>query len=712
MPFQLSPGVNVTEIDLTTVVPSVASSDAAIAGIFNWGPVNQRILIDSETKLVSMFGKPNANNYETFFTAANFLSYSNRLYVVRTANTSNNTVAIGGSGPYATSNTGAMSAIANVGSATAFPSYTVDNDDDYVNVNFNTVVMYVARYPGALGNSLKVSVCDSANAYTSTLYMNAAIATEATDVSTVFTIAVGATSASITCSNGATGTAVDANTYANNLLANVNIGDIFTVGNASLGYQDLRVSGVTSLNVSTHSFLMTFDTSYRLSTDFTANGTVNNTVARKWEYYNVVNTPPKQSTYMQQYGNTAANDSMHVVVIDENGAFSGIVGQVLETYPNVSRATDSLGVGGSSNYYKTIINKNSNYIWAGADRSTSVSNTAINLTSAANTKPMTLSFQGGTDGWTESTVPVSILANGYDLYNSAENVDVSLVLQGKPTGGTLTSTSTGGYTANNFQLANYLIDNIAEIRKDCVVFISPDDAIVTGHKGAEALSLVGWRGALHDSSYAVIDSGYKYMYDRYNDLYRYVPTNGDIAGLCARTDNTRDPWWSPAGFNRGQIKNMIKMRYNPTKADRDIIYKNNINPIVSFPGKGTILYGDKTLQSQPSAFDHINVRRLFIVLEKAISTAAKTFLFEFNDDFTRAQFKNLVTPYLRDVQSRRGITDFLVICDATNNTAERIDRNEFWGDIYIKPARSINYIQLNFVAVRTGVQFSEIVGKF
>jgi phage tail sheath protein FI len=220
------------------------------------------------------------------------------------------------------------------------------------------------------------------------------------------------------------------------------------------------------------------------------------------------------------------------------------------------------------------------------------------------------------------------------------------------------------------------------------------------------------RNEMPSSSYGVMDSGYKYQYDRYNDVYRWVPMNGDTAGLIVRTDDLRDPWWSPAGFNRGNIKNVTRLAYNPDKSDRDLLYKNGVNPIVTFIGEGTILYGDKTLLKKPSAFDRINVRRLFIVLEKAISTAAKYTLFEFNDAFTRAQFRNLVEPYLRDVQGRRGIYDFRVVCDETNNTGEVIDRNEFVGDIYIKPARSINFIQLNFVAVRTGVDFEEIVGKF
>jgi phage tail sheath protein FI len=236
--------------------------------------------------------------------------------------------------------------------------------------------------------------------------------------------------------------------------------------------------------------------------------------------------------------------------------------------------------------------------------------------------------------------------------------------------------------------------------------------MVLNNVGNEAVSLKNWRSATRSTSYAVLDSGYKYQYDRYNDVYRWIPLNGDIGGLCARTDQTNDAWWSPAGFNRGQIKNLVKLAFNPRKSERDVLFSNNINPVVTFPGQGTVLYGDKTMQTKPSAFDHINVRRLFIVLEKAISTAAKYSLFEFNDAFTRAQFKNLVTPYLRTIKGRRGITDFLVVCDDTNNTAQVIDSNQFVGDIYIKPARSINFIQLNFVAVPTGVQFSEVVGKF
>ena len=261
-------------------------------------------------------------------------------------------------------------------------------------------------------------------------------------------------------------------------------------------------------------------------------------------------------------------------------------------------------------------------------------------------------------------------------------------------------------------VAEHIVDNIAESRKDCVVFISPGKDDVVNNAGNEVTDITSFRNDFNSSSYAVLDSGWKYQFDKYNNVYRWVPLNGDIAGLCVRTDNERDPWFSPAGFNRGRIKNTIKLSWNPTKAERDDLYKIGINPVIQFPGEGVVLYGDKTMLSKPSAFDRINVRRLFIILEKAIARAAKYSMFEFNDEFTRGQFVALVEPFLRDIQGRRGIYDYRVICNETNNTPEVIDRNEFRGDIYIKPARSINFIQLNFVAVRTGVAFEEIVGGY
>jgi phage tail sheath protein FI len=703
MPFQLSPGVNVTEIDLTTVVPAVATSDGAIAGIFNWGPVGERILIDSETKLVDIFGKPNNNNAETWFTAANFLSYSNRLYVVRAANTgsTNNQIA-------------ARNAFANVGSVANVVAQVVRNRNEFEakEGTFDSDIVYLAKYPGSVGNSLRISVCDSTAAYSSQLYANGLAATEDLDVSANFSISIGNANLALSVLPGGTGTATDANTYAHHLVANLAVGDYMVLGNTQIQTQYAKIANIGSIaSNSTGAYVtITFEDTYRLSTNFAANSTINNKITRNWEFFNFVDHAPQTSEFQAAFGSAGTVDGIHVVVVDDMGKFSGTPGTVLETFRDLSRATDAKSTDGATTYYKTVINNSSKYIWAVNDRSGAESNTAINLASSTNGEILNMMFVSGTDGYTEATAPLSVIAGGYDMFGSSEDIDISLVLQGKPIAGS--TVSSDGQTIEKFQLANYLIDNIVENRKDCVAFISPDDTLVSSNYGNEAISIVNWRNAIHDSSYAVMDTGYKYQYDRYNDVYRYVPMNGDVAGLCARTDNLRDPWWSPAGFNRGQIKNLVKLRFNPRKADRDILYKNGVNPVVSFPGQGTILYGDKTIQSKPSAFDRINVRRLFIVLEKAIAVASKYTLFEFNDEFTRAQFKNLVTPYLRDVQGRRGITDFLVVCDATNNTAERIDRNEFWGDIYIKPARSINFIQLNFVAVRTGVQFSEIVGKF
>ena len=703
MAYQVSPGVNVTEIDLTTVVPGVATATGALAGIFSWGPVGERVLISNENQLVSTFGKPNANNAETFFTAANFLSYGNSLQVVRAANTTN-----------ATATTGALNAVANTNTVTILNN-VVKNRNDYLNVrdgNTSSNAVYIAKYPGALGNSLKVSVCDSVNAYNSSHNIIGVVTSN--NITGEFTLNIGANTGTFVFeSDGVVGAA---STYANTIAAAFTVGDLFTAGNTSIGIQYLKISsvGAVTANASAAFFSLGFDGVYRLASNFLVNDAENgNTsvanVTRNWEYFNSVDSAPATSFYTANFGNSAAIDTMHVVVVDADGHFSGSPDTILEVYRDVSRATDAKTQEGASNYYKTVINDGSAYIWWANDRTGAVSNTAANILNSSNVRPLALDFAGGTDGFTEASAPLGILASGYDLFASAEEVDVSLIMQGKPDGG---STTVNGQTVQNFQLANYLIQNIAEVRKDCVVFVSPDDAIVRSNPGAEASSIVNWFGAVADSSYAVYDSGYKYMYDRYNDVYRYVPLNGDIAGLAARTESTNDAWWSPAGFNRGQIKNLVKLRYNPSKADRDVLYKSSINPVVTFPGQGTVLFGDKTGTKKPSAFGHINVRRLFITVEKAIAQSARFSLFEFNDEFTRSQFKNLVVPYLRDVQARRGIQDFLVVCDETNNTAERIDRGEFWGDIYIKPNRSINFIQLNFVAVRTGVQFSTVVGQF
>ena len=569
MAFQLSAGVNVSEIDLTTVIPSVATSTGAFVGPFAWGPCSEVTTVSDEVSLVSKFGKPNNDNYEYWFSASNFLAYGNNLKVVRAVDT--------------TAATRSNNATANTGTG-----ILIRNSDDWLaNQQGNadgTQNGFAARFPGVLGNSLLVSVADGAS-------------------------------------------------YAG------------------------------------------------------------------WAYRTQFTATPNTSTYVASKGNNNANDEMHIVVVDEDGLISGTANTVLEKYAFVSKASDAKDDSGNSNYYKNVIAAQSQWIhWLAHPASANLgSGTAWGSTANASafkttTANLTFSLSGGTDG----NVGVSQITTGWDLFKNAEAVDISLVVTG----------------TGNTTIASYVISNIVESRKDCVAFISPTKASVVNNPTNEAAAAVAFRNGLTSSSYAVIDSGYKYQYDKYADLYRWIPLNGDIAGLCVRTDTERDPWFSPGGLNRGIIKNVIKLAWNPNKTERDTLYVAGINPVVSFPGEGTVLFGDKTMLSKPSAFDRINVRRLFIVLEKAISRAARFSLFEFNDQFTRAQFVAIVEPFLRDVQGRRGITDFRVVCDETNNTGQVIDSNQFIGDIYIKPARSINFIQLNFVAVRTGVSFNEVVGSF
>lgn len=678
MAFQVSPGVNVSEIDLTTVVPAVSTTEGGIAGVFRWGPVDQRILIESENELVARFGKPSGFNAETFFTAANFLAYGNKLYVVRVANTQLS--------PSAYAGTNSSVTVANAG------TNSIKNREDYDSrTSFDANAVYIAKYPGGIGNTLLISVCDSPNAYSVNAF--AAFSAANANISAIsVSLIVGSNSANLVAANTTDASLVAA------VLPNRSI---IRVGNSSLGYQDLQIK---STAVSAANVQITFGTTYRLAVNVTANSTtVANSLAsggvqisRNWEFYNQVDRAPGTSDYTAERG--GVGDELHVVVLDQNGVVTGAPDTILEVFPNLSLATDAKSADGSSIYYKNVLNDQSNWVWYANDRTGRSSNVATSFTTNANTLPYSQSFRGGELTESEANVAISVELAGYAKFASAEDIDISLILSGR--------------NANGAVKANWIIDNVCEVRKDCVAFISPPQSLVVNNLGEITSDLTTFRNSITSTSYAVIDSGYKYMYDKYNDTYRYVPLNGDVAGLVVRTDTVRDPWFSPAGFNRGIIKNTVKLAYNPSKADRDILYKNGINPVVTFPGQGTLLYGDKTALAKPSAFDRINVRRLFITLEKAIATAAKFTLFEFNDEFTRAQFRNLVEPFLRDVQGRRGIYDYRVVCDETNNTAEVIDRNEFVGDIYIKPAKSINFIQLNFVAVRSGVEFSEIVGNF
>jgi hypothetical protein len=579
MAFLVSPGVNTSEIDLTTSVPAVGVSTGATVGVFRWGPANTIIQVSSEADLAQKFFEPDSNTAGSFLSAANFLAYGNDLRVIRVVNTT----------------VGANCSNNAVSNASHYA--TITNDEAYFNNQYssaNVNVQFAARYPGTIGNSLKVSVCASESTFSA------------------------------------------------------------------------------------------------------------------WAYASYFDSAPNTSNYAAATGATNVKDELHVVVVDEDGLLTGTSNTVLERWASLSKASDARGDDGSTIYYKEVLYRNSKYIhWLGhaiGSNTTNAWGQTISTVNASGDKfhsPVVANYSlvNGADG----SVKQSDLVSAIDLFDNKEKIEISLLFAGDC--GVGANSEIDPVTVANEYLT------VASNRKDCVAFVSPAQANVVGSQ-ASASAVTAYRALLSDTSYGVMDSGWKYQYDKYNDVYRWVPLNADIAGLCVRTDLQRDPWFSPAGLNRGQIRNLVKLAFNPTQSERDTLYKAGVNPVVAFPGEGTVLFGDKTLQGRPSAFDRINVRRLFIVLEKAISAAARSSLFEFNDEFTRAQFVALVEPFLRDVQGRRGIYDFRCVCDETNNTPEVIDRNEFIGDIYIKPARSVNFIQLNFVAVRSGVAFDEIVGRF
>ena len=571
MAFQVSPGVLVREIDLTNVVPAVSTSIGATVVQGVWGPVEEIVTVTSEKELVDFFGAPTNDTAAYFHTAASFLKYGNNLKVVRAVNT------------------GAFNAVAIATPGEEeedFPTgLLIKNRDTYENLYMNgeaTVGPWAAKFAGAVGNSLKVSM--------------------------------------VTSGTG-------------------------------------------------------FDT---------------------WDYADQFDSAPNTSAFVADKG--GEDDEVHIIVIDVLGAFSGIPGTILEKFAFVSLASDAKKFDGSTNYYKEIINATSKYIWW-MDHPPGLTNAGVlsNETFVVLSEPYEVTLDGGSDG---AALDVGDIDTGFQLYNDSETVDVNLLI-GAPTLG-----GEDGITQANNLIA------IAENRKDVVAFISPPVAAtvsVTSMNDAKN-EVIEFSDALTASSYAFLDSTALKIYDKYKDIYRWIPACGHMAGLCAKTDNLADAWFSPGGYTRGQLLGITRVAFNPNKAHRDDLYKKNVNPIVSFPGEGIILYGDKTLQRKPSAFDRINVRRLFIVLEKAIATAAKYQLFELNDEFTRAMFRNMTEPFLREIRGRRGITDFKVVCDETNNTGEVIDTNRFVADIYIKPARSINFINLNFIATRTGVDFSEIGG--
>ena len=515
--------------------------------------------------------------------------------------------------------------------------------------------LWGARTAGSWGNNLKISSCPSATVYEET----AKTAINQADC------AVGDTTVTIDSASG------------------ISVGDI--VNFAESGGYEYRITAINSLVLTIVRHPSGVGGLHTAVAD-------NAAVRRRWQYYDLVSAAPGTSPYTTDRG--GSNDEIHVVVLDETGDITGKAGDVLEVYDSLSKASDAKTPQGDDNYYPNVIFNRSKYVYW-LDHNSGGTNWGVGgtgTTFTAVTAVSNVSLASGNNGTAGTTAQ---LKTAYEKYTDAETVDVNLIIAGK------------GDAAH--------IDNlvtIAESRKDCVVFASPErsDVVNVSNSETQTNNVKGFFDAITSSSYLVFDSGYKYTYDKYNDVFRFVPLNGDIAGLAARTDLIADSWFSPAGFSRGVIRGAVKLAYNPTKTQRDTLYRARVNPVTTFPGQGTVLFGDKTALSAPSAFDRINVRRLFITLEKAISTASKFQLFEFNDEFTRAQFRNLVEPFLRDVQGRRGITDFLVVCDETNNTGDVIDRNEFRADIFVKPTRSINFITLQFIATRTGVAFEEVIG--
>jgi phage tail sheath protein FI len=782
MPFQLSPGVAVIEKDFTSIVPAVSTSAGAFAGVFAWGPVLDPVTITSENNLVSRFGKPVSDAVQhtsSFFTAANFLSYTNNLLTVRvdTANQKNAVAqtsgavtslslnlsgSITGGIGYATAPTITLGA-PGAGGLQAYASCTVSARNvktvAFVEVVSEVVTITTSANHGYSEGDL-VKVAATSNTDVNGIYTILSVTSDTftydgtdgianvTEEADTGSTTVGGTIQTITVTEGgqgyasapsvtfstvaAGGTAASANAVVSDAGVKIKNFDEYTatyingggvVGDwaakypGSLGnsltvsivdadsYQfdvpdedlvvgetyTIKTLGTTDWNAVADTSGVTYAVGDVIVVDTIGAGT--GVATFKWAYQNEFDSAPGTSAYATSLG--ATNDEVHVIVIDKDGLWTGTKGSVLEKFAYMSKASDAKKSDGSNNSYKDVINSQSKYIWWMDYSEANWGDAAANaLVYDSLEYPLTTPLSGGIDDFTATD---GELMSGFEIFANDELYDVALIPVGKASA----------------TVAEYVINNVAEIRKDCVVFVSPENKdsgdIIQGSTISEMIDDTNaYRNELPSTSYAVLDSGYKYQYDRYNDKYRFVPLNGDIAGLCARTDYTNDPWYSPGGYNRGQVKNVVKLAINPGKTERDNLYKNGVNPVVNFPGQGVVLFGDKTLLAKPSAFDRINVRRLFIVLEKAIATAAKFQLFEFNDSFTRAQFKNLVEPFLRDVQGRRGIIDFRVTCDDTNNTGEVIDRNEFIADIFIKPARSINFITLNFVAARTSVNFEEI----
>lgn len=588
----LSPAITVREVDLTGTVPNVSTTTGAIVGDFRWGPVAEPTLVNGETALVSAFGAPSTGTAVDFLSAASFLRYSDSLYVTREVVDSDGTLA-----GNITSNAFDYSTDSD-GQGLGYQSVLVKNLDDFNAVKDSIAAngtWAVAKWPGAAGSSLAVSICpaDSDNS--------------------------------------------------------------------------------------------TFD---------------------GWSYKDNFDGAPGTSSYVANLG--GSNDEVHVAIIDSDGTFSGVKGSVLETFSYVSLAGDAKTTDGATNYLEDVLNNRSNYVWA-VD-APKVNGTAVDTDWGKNAAGVEFGLQTpkvyntGLGGGKDSpTLNSSAYLRGFDTFEDQNTIEIDFMIA-------------PGMNSKSDQVTvvNHMVGLVAGAngRKDCVVVASPNRNAVVNNSAANILT--DTLSTVNDytySSYLVTDNNYLKMYDKYNDQYIFVPAASSTAGVMAGTDASAAPWFSPAGQRRGLYFGVTSLAYNASKTDRDALYKVGINPIVNLPGQGILLFGDKTKESRPSAFDRINVRRLFLVVERAIKEAARNVMFEFNDEFTRAEFVNIVEPFLREIQGRRGITDFRVVCDETNNTADVIDSNRFVASIFIKPARSINYVTLNFVAVRTGVEFEEVTGS-
>ena len=716
MPLNLaSPGIVVREVDLTVGRATPSSNKiGAIVAPFAKGPVDSPTLVENENALLNNFGEPYSidKHYEHWLSASSYLSYGGSLRVVRADD--------------------AQLRNAFVGTASSVKIKSLQHYEE-LGYDDNTItgVVFASKNPGSWANGLKVAIIDAkADQILGINTTGAVVGYGITQALTGTVAGVGETSAASGYLKGII-TEIGSGTISVKVLSQVSVAGTETaVDYQPDGLYSFTITGNatvinnSSVGVSTTAVSSTFDWFDQQTIGLTTTSSIN------WN-----NVAPRPSTTAYADVRNSRFDEVHVVVIDAIGEVTGNAGTILEKHLSLSKATDAEFSAGSPSYWRKYLATNSAYVFAGGAPAGIVTTgfssgftevtdigwdqPAEGITFAAtgattNTLTGGKDYSGAADLTTAGslTVDLSNLSSGYDLFENTENFKVDFLLMGS-----------AGYAKETAQaLANKII-SVAELRKDSIAFISPyrgsaitdtssQTAVTVNAAETITTNVLSFYSSIASSSYAVFDSGYKYMYDRFSNTFRYVPLNGDIAGLCARNDINNFPWYSPAGTSRGAILNAVKLPYNPSKSQRDRLYSNRVNPVIFSPGSGIILFGDRTALAKASAFDRINVRRLFVYLEDAISQAAKDQLFEFNDEITRTNFVNTIEPFLRDVQAKRGIFDYVVVCDETNNTAAIIDNNEFVADIYIKPSRSINFIGLTFIATKTGVDFEEVIGTF